>query len=215
MAAAAPTSPIHICNLALHRIGQASVVSIDEPTTGPEDVLAIHYVPTRQEVLRRFIFNFSKKYAVLTADAVKVPAFGYATAYNLPNDFLRLLALGDVAVNGDSPSSYFDLSEGFIFTDSNQAEDGGLNIEYIFDATTVAKYDPLFTRLFALTLARNIAYKFTLKPSLVKDLYQELGDLSLAAAAIAGQEKPPRRIERSRFRDVRRGWGNFRDNSRV
>jgi hypothetical protein len=213
---AVPTSPIHICNLALDRIGQRAITSIDSPTTPEEDVCARHYDVTRRELLRRFIFNFSKKYRVLTADSTKTPAFGYDTAYLLPADFIRLMALGDVTIDGDTPANLYDVAEGYIFTDSGDAEDGGLNMLYVCDFTTVAKFDALFVKLFALQLAADMAYRFTLKPSLVQGVLAELSDVALAAAAVAGQEKPPRRIERSKWRGVRqRGNIAFRDNRYI
>lgn len=203
---AVPTSDVHICNLALDRLGIPAIASIETPTTANEDVCERHYAPTRREILRKYVFNFSKKLTLLTADANKVPAFGFATAYNLPNDFVRLMALGDVTVNADTPASLYDLSEGYIFTDVGD-EDDGLKMQYIYDAVTISKYDPLFVRLFVLQLAANMAYKFTLKPSLIAGLLQELQMVEVKAAAIAGQEKPPRRVERSRWR-ARRQQGS-------
>lgn len=206
-----PTSDVHIANLALDRLGIAPVTNIVTPSNTTEDIVARHYIPTRRELLRKYIFNFAKKYAVLTEDSTKTPAFGFSTAFALPNDFIRLCALGDVTINGDVPPNLYDLSEGYIFTDS--AEAGDLNIQYVFDATTVAKYDPLFIQLFKLQLAANMAYKFTLKPSLIQGIIEELRDVAAAAAAIAGQEKPPRRLSRSKWATARqRGNSSLRDN---
>lgn len=200
---AAPTTDVALCNLALDRIGQASISSVSTPTTTVEDIVARHYDSTRREVLRKYVFNFSKKYAVLTASATVTPAFGFGTAYALPNDFVRLLALGDVTINGDVAAANYDISDGYIYTDSGDSS--GLNIQYIYDAVTVSKFDPLFVRVFVLQLAANLAYKFTLKPSLLQGILSELVDVAAAAAAVAGQEKPPRRIERSQWVSARRG----------
>ena len=210
---AAPTSNIDIANLALDRIGQAAITSVDTPTTPTEDVIARHYDATRREVLRAFVFNFAKKYATLTASGTETPAFGFGTAYAVPNDFIRLLGIGDVTLNADIPGMQYDVVNGFLYTDAGSS--AGLNIYYTFDNTTVSKYDPLFVRLFTLQLAANLAYKFTLKPSLIAGILQELQDVALKAAAAAGQEKPPRRIQRSRLRDVRRSSGTYRDNRYV
>lgn len=210
MAASKPTSAIDICNLALDRLGIDPISSIDEPTTIPEIVCARHYVQTRRELLRQYIFNFSKKYAVLTSDAIEEPAFGFSTAFALPNDFLRLLALGDVTLNGDVHPALFDLSNGYIYTD-HEDDDDSLNIHYVYDNETVAKYDSLFIKVLKLQLASNVAYKFTLKPSLLRDLAAELQQAHLEAAAVAGQEKPPRRVERSKFRDAHRQGRHSRD----
>ena len=205
MAESAPTTAVHICNLALDRLGQRAISSIDTPTTDTEVICARHYPATRREMLRRYIFNFSKKYATLTASTTKTPAFGFSYAYPLPNDHVRLLALGDVTINDDLEPGLYDISEGYIFT--NAADGGTLNIQYIYDAKDVTKFDALFVRLLALHLASNIAYKFTKLNSLIREIRDDASDVALAAAAISGQEKPPRRIERSRIIAARRYLG--------
>lgn len=210
---AAPTTDVALANLALDRVGQASVSSVATPVTTYEDIVARHYDATRREVLRKYVFNFSKKCAVLTASATVTPAFGFGTAYALPNDFIRLLALGDVTINGDVAAALYDISDGYIYTDAGDTS--GLNIQYIYDAVTVSKFDALFVRVFTLQLAANFAYKFTLKPSLIKGILEELVDVAAAAAAVAGQEKPPRRIERSKWVQARMGRSGSRDNRYI
>ena len=211
---AKPTSAIHICNLALDRLGQREVADITTPTTETETICSRHYEQVRREMLRRFIFNFAKKYATLTVSATKTPEHGYTYAYALPNDFVRLLAIGDITlVNGELEPGLYDLSEGYLFTD--YGDGGGIDLTYIYDATTVANYDPLFIRLFVLHLAAAMAYKFSLKNSLIQAIRSDADDVALAAAAVSGQEKPPKRIERSRLRNVRRFGYRRRDNSYV
>ena len=208
-----PTSPIDVCNLALDRLGQASISSIDAPKTQSEDICARHYDTTRREILRDYIFNFAKKLATLTIDATFTPDHGFVNAYKLPNDFIRLLALGDTSINFDVAPNLYDLSENRILT--NQGDNGSLKISYIFDATQVNHFDTLFLKLFKLRLAANMAYKFTLKNTFIDALLKEMESVQTAAAAVAGQEKPPRRIQRSRLIEVRRYGSINRDNTRV
>lgn len=211
---AAPTSEIHILNLALKRLGQAAITSINTPQTSVEETCALHYDQTRRKLLRKFIFNFSKKLVVLTKATDITPAHGFATAYRFPNDFIRLLAIGNISlVNGDLPAALYELSEGSIFTD--YGDTSGLNISYVFDAKIISKYDPLFVDLLRLQLANDMVYAFTLKSGVKKAIEDELEKAEIAAAAIAGQEKPPRRVQRSRFRDIRRAGGLNRDNTRY
>ena len=200
---AAPTTAVEICNLALDRLGQRSISSITSPTTEVEEICARQYDSTLLEMLRRYIFNFAKKYDVLTISPSKTPAFGYTSAYLLPNDFVRLLTLGDITINDDVQAGLYDLSEGYIFTDA--ADAGDLKITYIHSSTTIiSKWDPLFVRLLVLHLAANMAYKLSLKNSVIKAIRDDAADVALAAAAVAGQEKPTRRIERSRMINARR-----------
>jgi len=211
--AATPTSEIEIANLMLARIGQKAISSIDAPTVPHEDLVALHFAMTRRKLLRAYVFNFAKKYATLTKDPAVTPAFGYASAYKLPNDFIRLLAIGDVTINADTPSALYDLSNGYIYTDAGD-EDDTLNVHYIFDATTVAKWDALFVDLMRVQGAKDLAVAMTLKPSFIVSIDAELADVKIQAAAISGQEKPPRRIQRSRLLAMRRGNRGY-DNTRI
>lgn len=208
-----PTSPIDICNLALDRLGQDSIASIDPPVTKNENICARNYDTTRRELIRGYIFNFSKKLIKLTKDATFAPAFGYSSAFALPNDFIRLLALGNIAINADTDPRFYDFAEGRILTDQDTS--GTIDVSYIFNAEDVNKYDPLFIKLLKLSLASAMAYKFTLKNTFVRALETELIDVRASASAVSGQEKPPRRIERSRWRNVRKQGIFLNDNTRV
>jgi len=210
---AAPTTAVDVCNLALDRCGQRSISSITAPTTEVEEICARQYDSTLLEILRRYVFNFAKKYALLTVSGSKTPAFGYTSAYALPNDFVRLLTLGDITINDDVEPGLYDLSEGYIFTDVASA--GSLKMTYVHTASTIiSKWDPLFVRLLVLHLAGNIAFKLSLKNSLIQAIRDDAADVALSAAAVAGQEKPPRRIERSRMITAR-NRGISQDNTRY
>lgn len=201
-----PTTDVHICNLALDRFGQDEIASINPPASQNEVICARHYDQVRRKCLRKYIFNFAKKYLSLTKSATKVPAFGYTSAYPLPTDFIRLLTLGDVTIGDVTPPGLFELSEGYIFTDV--ADGGTLNLSYIFDSKVISTYDSLFIDVFVLELAASMSVKFTNKPSVKADLRRDLEDAQMAAAAVAGQEKPPQRIQNSRILTARLGYGN-------
>lgn len=201
-----PTTDVHICNLALDKLGQDEIASINPPSSQTEIICARHYDQVRRKVLRKYIFNFSKKYITLTKSATKTPAFGYSSAYALPTDFVRLLTLGDTTIGADTPPGLYELSEGYIFTDSASTVGGTLNLSYIFDSKNVATYDSLFVDVFVLELASDMAVKITVKPSIMAALDRKLEDAQMAAAAVAGQEKPPRRIQNSRILSARQGF---------
>lgn len=219
---AQPTGPVDICNLALDRIGQQPISSILSPQTVNEDICSRHYDQTRRKMLRKFIFNFARKAAVLPANLTAPTRSDFTNAYSLPADFIRLLTLGDRIIDGGAlKPSNFDLSGPYIYCDAATAFDPvtllptGLDIKYIYDAVTVQQFDPLFVDVFVLELAKKMAFKFTLKPALVKGLEEELLDANLSAAAVAGQERPPIRVQRSRIRQVRRSGGIFTDNTVI
>lgn len=215
MSAPPPGTEVDICNLALHRLGiTRRIASIEgDDLTHPADVMALHYPMTRRRLLRGpRIYNFAKAYATIAGDDQVTPTFGFAYSYGLPNDFLRLLGLGDVTVNDDLSAFEYDVVGRHIFTGEGDGE--SLNIYYIKDETVVGKWDAIFVNLMRLELAMDVAYAFTLKPSLLKQLDDELKDVRLEAGAVAGQEKPPRRLSRSKYVDGRRLGSGSRDTTR-
>lgn len=201
MVATEPLSEVDICNLALDRLGQRAIASIDTPTTEIETICARHYHQIRQELLRSYIFNFAKKYDVWEKATDVTPPFTYTSAFYLPDDFLRLLVLGDITIGAQITGTLYDIVESYIYTSSD--DDGDLNVVYIKDAKLVTEFDPLFVKLFKLTLAQSMAYKFTLKNQFVIALDNELQDAIVKAAAISGQEKPPIRIQNSKLINAR------------
>ena len=198
---AAPSSAVDICNLALDQLKQPVITSIDSPTTSAENLCARHYDMTRRALLRKHPWSFAKSRTALSRNATD-PTFGYADAYDLPNDYLRLLFFGDDSIgNYQNLSKIFEIENGQILIDNSGAS--ALNIGYMKDETSVTEFDALFVQLFILELAVNMAYAFTLKNTLVKRLRDDLVDARNEARAINGQERPIRRVERSKFRGAR------------
>ena len=66
----APASSIDLCNLALDRLGQRPITAIELPSTDIEVVCARQYEQTKRALLRRFLFNFAKKFKVLNSTLV-------------------------------------------------------------------------------------------------------------------------------------------------
>lgn len=194
---AAPTSAVDICNLALDQLKQETVTDIESPTTDTEVICARHYDKTRRALLRLHPWSFAKSRKALTRDATD-PTFGYADAYNLPGNYLRLLFIGDDSIgNYIHLTKIYEIENGQILIGNSGSST--LNIGYMKDETQVTKFDALFITLFELQLAKNMAYAFTLKNSLVNRLVENLNDAKNEAKAINGQERPIRRVERSKF----------------
>ena len=156
----------------------------------------------RRKLLRKYILNFSTKYDILEADTDTTPPYGYTAAFYIPADCVRILALGDLPAGDPLYGQLYDIAEAFIYTSSDDS--GDLKIRYSKDAQNVEEFDPVFVECLILSLAQSMAKKFTMKPSLANALKAELDDATEALKAIAGQERPPVRIERSRLKNARR-----------
>ena len=212
---AAPASAVDICNLALDKLGQReiSATGLTAPSTEIEKVCARHYDQARRKMLRKYIFNFARKLDILEESTDVSPAYGYSAAFYVPTDSIKILVVGDATIGGNLRGLQYEIAENYIYTSYD--DDGDLNVEYVYDAQNVAEFDPLFIDVLVTELAASMAYKFTLKPSIVSALKQDLLDAQMAAAAAAGQERPPRRVQTSKLTDARRFGFRSRDNTRY
>ncbi len=196
-----PTSQADICNMALDYLGNKAVVTdIESPSTKEEVICQRWYDVTRRQLLRKYVWNFASKRATISRNAT-APEFGFADAYDLPNDYIRLRFIGDDYI-GDFKRHY-ELENGQLLLDNGG--EASLNIGYSFDQTVVTKFDALFTNLLALQLALNMAKKFTLKNTDLQRLILQYEMEEQKAVAVDGQDKPPKRVERSKYRRARRG----------
>ncbi len=196
----APTSSVEICKLALDLLKQTSVVvSITEPTTTEEIRCARWYDATRRALLRRHFWVFARARRAIPRDA-EAPDFGYADAYNLPNDYLRLRFIGDDTLNNYKRD--YEIEGVQLLLNNSGAT--SVNIGYIRDETQVSKFDSLFVILLAVELAANMAYSFTGKNTVIERLMVILKNVRAEAKSVNGQDRPPRRIESSKFRNARK-----------
>lgn len=206
---AAPNSKSAICNLSLDYLlqnNESNVTDIDSPNTPSELICARWYDECRRQLLRSLPWNFAIKRVVLTANAT-TPAFGYSVAFNVPNDFLRI-----VTVEPADNLQIYGVDKQYQFEDNQILTNGDstttLNLRYIYDFTNVVKMDALFIDLLAIDLALKMAYKFTSSNTNVERLKSLRDDKFRQASAIDGQERTPIRIEVSGARQARRRLGS-------
>ncbi len=196
----AANSPVDICRLALDLLKQTSIItSIANPTTTEEIICARWYDVTRRALLRRHFWVFARTRASISRDT-EAPPFGFADAYNLPTNYLRLHFIGDDTIN-DYKRNY-EVEDGQLLLNNGGAT--SLNIGFIQDVTVVSKFDALFVPLFAAELAINMAYTFTAKNTVIERLSMLLESMRAEAKSVNGQDSPPKCIEFSKFRNARK-----------
>lgn len=114
-----PVASVDIANLALDALSQTVVPSIVDPQSAVADIMARWYDQTRRLVLRKYIFNFSRKVALLTPSANAPTHPEFTNGYALPIDLIRILKLGDrVLWGGNIPTQFFDFSSGYLYCDN-------------------------------------------------------------------------------------------------
>lgn len=196
-----PVDEIDICNLALDHLKQAPIVNIESPTTEVEALMARQYPQARRAALRIHPWNFASFRTQLTASSDYTPVVGYTHAFRKPGDFIRLLSRIDA--DGLPMSTEYDLEGPYILMDAD--DDGTLYIRYTRDIEDPGEFDPLFIDYLAINLALRVSSKFSGSEARATALREMLVTIKNDARAIDGQERPPRKIERSAFIQARRG----------
>lgn len=203
MSLAAPDSEVDICNMALTHLKQKHIVQIDPPSTQPEEHCALWYHQTRQARLRSHPWNFALKRVQLLPSATE-PLFGFTHQYLFPTDWIRYVGRYDSGGFRVNPDDY-DIEGRYILL--NGEDNASINVRYVSDFQQVSKMDALFKHLFALDLALVLAPLFSSGENRVKVIMEMIKDAEAKATAIDGQERPPRRVQRSKFIEARRGSG--------
>jgi outer membrane translocation and assembly module TamA len=170
-------SQVGICNLALKKISQETISSIDEDE-GPAILLKQIWEPVRDRCLRLHTWNFATQRQTL-ARLSDTPGFEYAYYYQLPADFLREDRLYD--------NNYLYKIEGErLLTDAE-----AVYLIYIAKITDTQKYDALFVDFFATVLAAELARALTGSDSTTERLTMEAREKLKTARRIDGQHGTP------------------------
>lgn len=195
---------VDICNLAMDHLNQkADIANIENPETDNETLCARHYNTVLEYVLRNYVWNFAKGRKVIMRDALATPEFDFTDAYKLPNDFLRLVSFNWYESLIDVE---FDVVGEHLLLNNEGAPD--VKLRYIKRVDDVRLFDSGFVHLFSLYLALNMAFKKTGKQTLMDRLAKEIEMAEAKIISIDGQERPPKRIQRSKYNRARNMVGS-------
>ena len=168
------TTRVSICNHALSLIGDSSIAAFDEDTARAERVRNI-YDQVRKSVLRDHPWSCAKKRVILSP-VTTYPAFGYANAFTLPNDFIRLI---------NANQCRYEIEGRHILADTNQ-----INLEYIFDNDNEDTWDSMLVEAMSLKLASKLCKPNTGSDAAGQTALAEYERLIKRARAINAQERP-------------------------
>ena len=191
-------SIVDVANLALDEIGEQSVSNVVNPTTKEEVKVSRQIDRSRRYVLRKGAWNFAKRYYTASLQAT-APPNTYTDSYKLPGDLIRLLVVG-----GETEASQitnYDIAGRNLYI--NNEGGSSVNVQYITDVTDLKLWTPDALDAWIYRLALNLAIPFSKSEEMVKRLQQQYDDVMPGAQSIDGQERPPRRIQRSKYRDAR------------
>lgn len=202
---AKPTSKTAIANLALRHLKTDPVISIDPPDAGSKEASAAAdwYDQARLDTLEAHPWRFASKRANLPADSA-APLFEWTKKYELPDDYVRLRYIGD---NWRNPVTEYDIEDGYILCD----ETSPLPVVYVYDFKITSKFSPKFVTAMSYKLAAFMAYELTGNANLVEAMEAQFERAITQASSVAGQNRPPMRIEKSRIGEARRNLGRYRN----
>lgn len=184
-------SQVEICNRALTKLGAARITSLDDANKSARAMAALWDTVRRAE-LRVRNWSFALRRALLPALSA-APAWGFARAFQLPADFLRLVQVNDVFVapgladyrsGDDSPYAIEGMS---LSTDFGAP----LKLRYIADVTDTAAFDALFVEALAAKLAYEAAYDINQSNQGREAAAQDYKQALLNASRANAVERPP------------------------
>jgi len=165
-------SPTDVCNQALARFGAKRINSYDDATDKkPEAIYCrLYYEQTAKALIRSHWWRFAKHRVQLSQDTTD-PAFQWTYAYLLPSDFLRKVMVYDGSdLPGGRTYTSYELEANRLLIDESS-----VYLKYIRWVSDVPSWDPLFTEVMVLELAKKLVVPLSqdvtkLKPDIDKDL---------------------------------------------
>ncbi len=140
---------ITVCNAALARLGEARISDLEEDTAAGR-ACALNLPLARDEVLRAHWWNFATERAELSRLA-EAPLFGYAYAYQLPVQCLRVLEVNGVSGSG-APDAEWEIEGGKLLSD-----EPGVHVRFIKQVTDLDLFDPLALEALVVLMAAKVA----------------------------------------------------------
>lgn len=164
---------VEIANIALMRLGQERITSLDDPSKPARTISAV-WDSVRDELLREHLWNFAmteRALAKLDGEGL----FDYTSKFELPSDCLRVVRVketDDWQVKGRQ-----------LYTNTDTA-----TIEYVRRVEDPNEYDSSFAYVFALRLALEVAQSLVGSSTITKQLWDEYLYRLGVAMSVDGQE---------------------------
>lgn len=188
------SSVVELVNLALIKIGAAPVASLSESLSGRTAERL--YPSARDQALNEGTWNCATKRVSLPQDASD-PPFGYANAYVLPGDFIRL-------VNMPDRTDMFRIENGRVLSDLSP-----MNIVYVFRQTDVTKMDPLLQKAIASLLASELAVPISNSQALRDRMAAEYRDIMSEAKFADATQAPTEQMTMTSWSLSRSGRDDY------
>ena len=160
-----------ICNLALAKVGDIAILSLDDPT--PEARFCkLFYEQTVNELLALHQWNWATSFVRLSQTTTP-PDIAWSYSYLLPVDFGRIITFN--AFSAAMPRPTYQIGTGLLYTEESVAE-----ISYVRELTNPDDFDAMFIELLALKigskLARPLAGSLDIEKTLLGEFNRQLNE---------------------------------------
>lgn len=174
-------STVEICNRALQKLGASRIVALTDNSPNAR-ACNLAYIPVLYSELRKHSWSCAIKRAELAALST-APLFGKTNAFQLPADFLRLLA-PDPEENLNSHD--WQIEQNKIYTNYSSP----LQIRYIFKLEDAEIMDDLFREALSAKLAMEMCEEITQSNTKKQLLRQDYIDAIREAKRVNAIERP-------------------------
>jgi hypothetical protein len=181
-----------LCSRALLRLGAQPIASLTEGT--PEAEVAANLYPgIRDALLSAHPWSFATGQSRL-ARLVATPVADFASAFQLPPGFLRVLSAG----SGRGQGLSYRIQEGRLHADADQ-----VTLTYVFRPDESA-FPPFFAAALVARLAAEFCLPLTESASRAEVLFRLAEQELRATRLVDSQQDTPRAIDHFPLVDVRR-----------
>ena len=181
-----PMDSTTICNLALSKIGDQSITSLDDNTLEAR-FCKLFYPVVLSECLMLNTWNFATKLANLSL-LTDAPLFDWTYAYQLPADFNRITKFNSFETS-DRIANY-EINGNTLLTDDDYA-----SIAYISNNPDPSTFTSSFISILTLKLASDLAKPVSGSLDLKNQLLQQFERSVAEAGRIDANSTRPRKIE--------------------
>lgn len=193
-------SQVSIVNRALVKLGESTVLLLTDNVKQARTMAAI-FDDTRDAELRANRWKFAIKRAQLSA-LVDAPQFGYSYQYELPDDYLALVQVGEFYVRtGMKQRAPWSIEGRRLLTD----QAAPLAIRYVSRVTDTSQFDALFVDSLACRLAMEACEALTQSDTKFQRVAAMRAEALKQALRVDAIENPPDELPDGTWLESRTG----------
>jgi len=189
-------SVVDMCNSALNLLGASTISALTDDSKNAR-LCNQRYENVRNRVFRSHAWNCLHK-RVQLAQNTTTPVIGYANAYALPSDCLRVLKVHNGATDSIVSAIDYKLEGKNIVTD-----EGTIYLIYIAKVTDPNEYDSYLQESISHQLAADLCYAITNNATLANNYMTRADERLREARFIDATENSLGTIESNEFTDAR------------